>query len=128
MTHSFPTRRSSDLLRNIVDNAAGGHIQPLYGVGGEARLIEYEAKALNGYRGMGPVRVGNEAYEQVQHDAYGQIVLSNVQAFFDQRLLRVAGTADFEALEPLGERAGTSQAQPAAALWERSEEGRGGKR
>src|SRR3546814_1435872 len=61
-----------EYLRNIVDNAAGGHIQPLYGVGGEARLIEYEAKALNGYRGMGPVRVGNEAYEQVQHDAYGQ--------------------------------------------------------
>src|SRR3546814_19793998 len=78
-----------EYLRNIVDNAAGGHIQPLYGVGGEARLIEYEAKALNGYRGMGPVRVGNEAYEQVPHDAYGQIVISNVQAFFDQRLLRV---------------------------------------
>ncbi len=29
-----------DYLRNIVDNAKGGHIQPLYGVGGEARLTE----------------------------------------------------------------------------------------
>src|SRR3546814_11737451 len=66
---------------------------------------------------MGPVRVGNEAYEQVQHDAYGQIVLSNVQAFIDQRLLRVAGTADFEALEPIGERAWKSYDQPDAGIW-----------
>src|SRR3546814_1953305 len=67
---------------------------------------------------MVPLRVGNEAYEQVQHDAYGQIVLSNVQAFFDQRLLRVAGKADFEALEPIGERAWKSYDQPDAGIWE----------
>ncbi|HUG46717.1 MAG TPA: glycoside hydrolase family 15 protein, partial [Sphingomicrobium sp.] len=73
-------------LRNIVDAAKGGHIQPLYGVTGEPRLEERIAPGLAGYRGLGPVRIGNQAYEQVQHDAYGQIVLSNVQAFFDQRL------------------------------------------
>ena len=78
-------------LRNIVDTAKGGHIQPLYGVLGEATLEEREAERLPGYRGMGPVRVGNQAYAQVQHDAYGQIVLSNVQAFFDQRLFRPSG-------------------------------------
>ncbi|MEP7350948.1 MAG: glycoside hydrolase family 15 protein [Sphingorhabdus sp.] len=107
-----------EYLRNIVDNAASGHIQPLYGVGGEATLTEWEAPALSGYRGMGPVRVGNQAYEQVQHDAYGQIILSNVQAFFDQRLLRVAGIEDFEALEPIGERAWNSYDKPDAGLWE----------
>jgi GH15 family glucan-1,4-alpha-glucosidase len=105
-------------LRNIVDNAAGGHIQPLYGVGGEQRLVERIAPALKGYRGMGPVRVGNQAYEQVQHDAYGQIVLSNVQAFFDHRLFRVSGIEDFEALEPIGERAWESFDRPDAGLWE----------
>lgn len=107
-----------EYLRNIVDNAAHGHIQPLYGVGGEATLIEREAGALNGYRGMGPVRVGNQAYEQVQHDAYGQIVLSNAQAFFDHRLLRVGGVEDFRALEPIGERAWEKFDQPDAGLWE----------
>lgn len=105
-------------LRNIVDEARGGHIQPLYGVLGEASLPETTAQALPGYRGMGPVRVGNQAYEQVQHDAYGQIVLCNVQAFFDQRLFRMAGREDFEALERVGERAWQNYDQPDAGLWE----------
>jgi GH15 family glucan-1,4-alpha-glucosidase len=105
-------------LRNIVDQAKGGHIQPLYGVQGESVLIESEAPRLAGYRGMGPVRVGNLAYEQVQHDAYGQIVLSNVQAFFDQRLFRMAGREDFEALARVGERAVELFDKPDAGLWE----------
>ena len=105
-------------LRNIVDAAHGGDIQPLYGVLGEPRLEERIAPALPGYRGMGPVRVGNQAYEQVQHDAYGQIVLCNVQAFFDHRLLRMAGVEDFQALERVGERAWALYDKPDAGLWE----------
>jgi len=105
-------------LRNIVDAARGGHIQPLYGVTGESKLEERIAPDLPGYRGIGPVRVGNQAYSQVQHDAYGQIVLSNVQAFFDQRLFRPSGVKDFQALERVGERAWELHDQPDAGLWE----------
>jgi len=105
-------------LRNIVDAAAGGHIQPLYGVLGEAELEERVAPDLPGYRGMGPVRVGNQAYEQIQHDAYGQIVLCSVHAFFDTRLFRLAGMEDFESLEHVGERAWANYDQPDAGLWE----------
>jgi GH15 family glucan-1,4-alpha-glucosidase len=105
-------------LRNIVDAAKGGHIQPLYAVSGEPKLEEKEAEALAGYRNMGPVRVGNAAFAQVQHDAYGQIVLSNVQAFIDERLLRKANEGDFAALEKVGERAFAMHDQPDAGLWE----------
>lgn len=105
-------------LRNIVDQSHGGMIQPLYGLLGEATLVEEQAERLAGYRGMGPVRRGNQAYEQIQHDAYGQIVLSNVQAFFDERLLRMAGVEDFEALERVGERAWEVYDKPDAGLWE----------
>jgi GH15 family glucan-1,4-alpha-glucosidase len=105
-------------LRNLVDSARGGHIQPLYGVLGEAVLDERAATSLPGYRGMGPVRVGNQAYEQIQHDAYGQIVLSNTHAFVDRRLLRMAGEEDFEALERVGERAWENYDKPDAGLWE----------
>ena len=105
-------------LRNIVDEAKGGHIQPLYGVLGEATLEEGFADGLAGYRGMGPVRVGNQAYEQIQYDAYGQIVLSNTHAFFDQRLFRAPGVEDFGALEDVGELAWKHHDQPDAGLWE----------
>jgi GH15 family glucan-1,4-alpha-glucosidase len=105
-------------LRNIVDESEDGSIQPLYAVSGERELEEGEAEGLAGYRGMGPVRVGNAAYTQVQHDAYGQIILSNAQAFFDERLFRKATREDFASLEKVGERAWETHAEPDAGLWE----------
>ena len=105
-------------LRNLVDAAEDGYIQPVYGVGLEHELTERSDTALAGYQGMGPVRVGNLAYVQQQHDVYGQVVLSSVQAFFDQRLLRPASIDDFHALEAVGDRAFETHDQPDAGLWE----------
>ncbi|RIV84538.1 glycoside hydrolase family 15 protein [Aurantiacibacter zhengii] len=105
-------------LRNIVDSAKGGQIQPLYSVMGVAELNETTASWLAGYRDMGPVRVGNAAYKQVQHDCYGQIVLPTVQGFLDKRLLRMADDRDFESLEQVGEMAWKMHDQPDAGLWE----------
>jgi GH15 family glucan-1,4-alpha-glucosidase len=101
-----------------LDRSKAGHVQPVYGVGLEPVLTEWIAPALNGYRGMGPVRVGNQAHEHLQHDVYGQIVLSTVQAFFDERLFRPATVDDFRALEPIGERAFELHDQPDSSLWE----------
>ena len=105
-------------LRNIVDNARGGQIQPLYSVMGEDELDERLAEHLAGYRGMGPVRIGNAAYTQVQYDCYGQIVLPSAHAFFDRRLLRMADERDFAALEEVGEKAWLTHDKPDAGLWE----------
>lgn len=104
-------------LRNLVDGAEG-HVQPVYGVGLEAALTERLAPSLAGYRGMGPVRIGNQAHEHVQNDVYGQIVLPLVQSFFDERLLRPGDRADFHALERIGERAFAVHDSPDAGLWE----------
>ena len=105
-------------LRNIVDESRGGQIQPLYSVMGVAELNETTASYLAGYRGMGPVRIGNAAYKQIQHDCYGQIVLPTVQGFLDKRLLRIADDKDYEALEQVGETAWQMHDQPDAGLWE----------
>ena len=105
-------------LRNIVDSAKGGQIQPLYSVMGEHELEETFATDLAGYRGMGPVRRGNAAYTQVQHVCYGQIVMPTAQGFFDRRLLRMADERDFEKLEQVGEMAWAMHDQPDAGLWE----------
>lgn len=98
--------------------AKAGHVQPVYGVGLEPVLTEWIAPHLPGYRRMGPVRVGNQAHEHHQHDVYGQIVLSTVQAFFDERLIRPATADDFRSLEPIGERAFEMHDKPDASLWE----------
>jgi len=102
----------------VVDRTKAGHVQPVYGVGLEPVLTEWIAPHLPGYRGIGPVRIGNQAHEHLQHDVYGQIVLSTVQAFFDERLLRPATVEDFKALEPIGERAFELHDKPDASLWE----------
>ena len=104
-------------INNIASMTGGGHVQPLYGIALEERLIERMVD-LPGYRGMGPVRVGNQAYEHFQHDVYGNIVLGASQAFFDKRLLRQPGVDDFERLEVIGERAFAMHDQPDAGLWE----------
>jgi GH15 family glucan-1,4-alpha-glucosidase len=105
-------------LRNLVDDAQGGHVQPVYGVGLEAEIGERVVDSVEGYRGMKPVRVGNQAHEHLQHDVYGQIVLPLVQAFFDERMLRPGTIDDFHALEKVGDRAFAMHDQTDAGLWE----------
>jgi pentatricopeptide repeat protein len=105
-------------LGNIVGQAADGHLQPVYGIALEKRLDEREAPALAGYRGMGPVRVGNQAFEHHQHDVYGNVVLATAQSFFDRRLLRAATEQDFLRLERVGEQAWQVHATPDAGMWE----------
>ena len=105
-------------LRNLVDDAEGGVIQPLYSVSGERELTEWVADGLTGYRGMGPVRIGNAAWHQVQNDAYGQIIIPNIQAFYDRRMMRMANEEDFASLEQVGEMAWKLYDTPDAGLWE----------
>ena len=105
-------------LTNAVVGANGGHVQPLFGIGLERELPERLCENLPGYRGMGPVRVGNQAQEHFQHDVYGNIVLAAAQAFHDKRLLHPAGLAEFERLEAVGEQAVRIFDQPDAGMWE----------
>jgi len=105
-------------IMNIAAEADGDGLKPLYGISGRSLTDETIVTSLSGYQGMGPVRRGNQAYEQVQHDVYGAVVLSATQFFFDQRLIKSGTDAEFERLELLGEHARRSYDQPDAGLWE----------
>jgi len=105
-----------DVMRGA--GVTGGHVQPLYGIGLESVLTERTEPGLAGYRGMGPVRVGNQASEHFQHDVYGNIVLGAAQAFHDHRLFRRANADDFAVLETMGEQAWALHDQPDAGMWE----------
>jgi GH15 family glucan-1,4-alpha-glucosidase len=114
------TRSMEEYIRYIANLVAGEdrELQPVYGIGFETTLAEDEVPSLAGYRGMGPVRRGNLAWLQKQHDVYGSVVLASTQLFFDQRLEHRGDIAMFHRLEPLGERAFALHDQPDAGLWE----------
>ncbi|HEX4804825.1 MAG TPA: glycoside hydrolase family 15 protein [Conexibacter sp.] len=67
----------ADAFRRFIQRSSAGHADELriaYGVGGERRLVETEVPELEGWEGIGPVRVGNQAAKQEQHDVYGELV------------------------------------------------------
>jgi len=115
------TRTMEGYLRFIDRIVAGGGdrgIAPLYSVSGENEVPERTVPSLRGYRGMGPVRVGNHAYLQRQHDVYGAIVLASAHSFFDERLTNLGDAVQFGQLECIGERALAVHDQPDAGPWE----------
>ncbi len=114
------TRTMERYLGYIINVAAGseGHLQPVYRITGRADLDEHIVETLPGYRGMGPVRIGNQAYKQAQNDVYGSAILAATHAFFDRRLASVGNEGLFRRLEVLGERAAQLYATPDAGLWE----------
>ena len=105
-------------ILNVVATNEGRALQPVYGINGRAALEETEIGSLPGYRGMGPVRVGNQAHRQTQHDVYGSAILAATHVFFDQRLVRGGDESLFRRLEKLGARAAAVYDQPDAGLWE----------
>lgn len=114
------TRSMEDYLRYLLNLTTfeSGALQPLYGIGFQSELTEEEVPTLAGYRGMGPVRRGNLAWLQQQHDVYGSVVLAATQLFFDLRLSHPGDAAMFARLEPIGERAYALYETPDAGLWE----------
>ncbi len=105
-------------ISNIVFNTPVREVQPVYGIAGETALEERVVPALDGYRGMGPVRTGNLAYAQRQNDVYGALVLATSQLFFDARLAAPGDRALFTRLEHLGESAAAAYDRPDAGPWE----------
>jgi GH15 family glucan-1,4-alpha-glucosidase len=109
---------SNIVASNVNATKDGGHLQPVFGISQEAQLDESICDSLSGYRGMGPVRLGNSAYTQIQNDGYGSVILASTQSFFDCRLENPGDVSFFEKLERLGQQAIRLWDQPDAGLWE----------
>jgi GH15 family glucan-1,4-alpha-glucosidase len=69
--------QEADDFRRFIERSCAGSaddLQVMFGVGGERRLPELELRRLEGRPGDDPVRVGNRAAEQLQLDAFGNLV------------------------------------------------------
>ena len=113
------TRTMEEYVRYIFNLAVkNDQMAPVYGIHFQDELPEREESTLAGYRGMGPVRVGNEAWRQQQNDIYGSVVLAATQLFCDRRLVKIGDETEFRRLERCGEAAWRLHDQPDAGLWE----------
>lgn len=130
-------RYLSFLLRVAAAND-DAHLVPIYAVDGKSIPDERIAQCLSGYRGMGPVHVGNKASEQAQHDLYGEAVLTAESLFLDSRTTDTRDGANaaypggrpgaeprigrsrelLTRLEAFGEHAARLYEVPDAGLWE----------
>jgi GH15 family glucan-1,4-alpha-glucosidase len=93
-------------------------LKPVYGIVPSRDLTEWIAPDLKGFEGHGPVRIGNAAVDQVQHDAYGSVILSAVPMFFDKRLPRPGGEPLFRLVEKMAKQCAALALEPDAGIWE----------
>ena len=114
------TRTMEDYLGYVTTVAAqlNEPMGPVHSIVPGDQLDEIVAKGLLGFLGMGPVRVGNDAARQVQHDVYGSVVLAVTQMFVDERLPRMGDETLFKRLESIGELAFQTALEPDAGIWE----------
>ncbi|CAN5769080.1 glycoside hydrolase family 15 protein [soil metagenome] len=72
-------READDFFSFIADVSGANNgerhpLQVMYGVGGERTLVEGELDHLSGYDNARPVRIGNGAFDQMQHDIWGSML------------------------------------------------------
>ena len=90
-TRSASTQEARDFMRFILEVCRKDpNLQIMYGIGGEKDLDEKTLDHLDGYGGARPVRIGNGAYDQRQHDVWGALLDS---IYLHEKALRGIGHA-----------------------------------
>jgi len=119
------TRTMEGFVRFIVDIVEGGssrgeadEIAPLFPIAPGTETAEKLIDTLPGYRGYGPVRIGNAAVVQRQNDTYGSMVMTAAQMFWDERLPRHGDMELYRQLCVVGNEAHKVALTPDAGLWE----------
>jgi len=105
-------------VRFLRDVAESGPLQPLYGVGGERDLVEEHLDHLAGFANTRPVRIGNAAYFQQQHDLMGEMVLCLDSLLSDPRVIPGDMTSAMSLVERLVEQAMQLFPLDDTGLWE----------
>jgi alpha,alpha-trehalase len=106
----------------LIDAVTGGDkdqnfdLQIMYGIGGERDLTERTLDHLSGYRGARPVRVGNGAWNQQQHDVWGMI-LDALDVQFRWGAAQIAKPV-WEGLAGLVDTALSRWREPDQGIWE----------
>ncbi len=93
-------------------------LAPLYRIDGRKDLQETELSTWRGFEGHGPVRVGNAACLQRQHDVFGEMVLALFPVFLDDRFSEERSAQTLDLLVRLARKAVKVAGEPDAGIWE----------
>ncbi len=105
-------------LLNVASSAEGYNLAPLYRIDGKSDLAETIVEGWPGFRGNGPVRVGNGAALHHQHDVFGEMVLALAPLFLDARFSDQRSEELFRLVEGLSRQAIAVAGKPDAGIWE----------
>jgi GH15 family glucan-1,4-alpha-glucosidase len=102
----------------LAETVAGGEVQIMYGIDGEKDLTEHTLDHLSGYGGARPVRIGNGAYDQKQHDVWGMLLDSFALHVRRNGLSRQLPRAGWDLLAGYVEQAIDHWHEPDRGIWE----------
>ncbi len=93
------------------------HLQPVYKINGESNIPEEEL-TLKGYLEEGPVRVGNAAFSQKQYDSFGQVILSLLPLYMDERIIHREQLLSLDTIRNLLTQIELRMDEPDSGIWE----------
>lgn len=115
LSHLYEGEKFLHFLRNVAEM---GPLQPLYGIDGNPSAPEEILEHWEGFGGEGPVRIGNAAALQRQHDLMGEVVLCLETLLRDPRLVHEDDQRFFPLVRRLVEEAIERAPQPDTSIWE----------
>ena len=113
--------READEFFSFIADVSGANtdephpLQVMYGVGGERSLVEEQLGHLSGYDNARPVRIGNGAYNQMQHDIWGTMLDS---VYLHAKSREQIPDALWPVLKSQVEEAITHWREPDRGIWE----------
>jgi GH15 family glucan-1,4-alpha-glucosidase len=115
--HQGTAKRFMIFIKNILKNKSDT-FQIMYGIRGERILTEIELSHLAGYKNSSPVRVGNDAYSQIQNDSFGYLmdVIYQYYRYFPGTLDEIEDM--FEVVKNIVKTVMDNWQKPDSGIWE----------
>lgn len=113
--HFDEAERYLHFIYNIASDVS--NLQPVYRINGSGEMEE-KILPLTGYLNSGPVRVGNAANLQRQYDSLGQVILSLLPLYLDERIINKEKIRSLDIISALVAEIKSVMDKPDAGIWE----------
>ena len=107
-----------NFLFDVTCSSPSLDLAPIYRIDGRSDLDEHVLPDWPGFHGQGPVRVGNAAARQRQHDIFGEAALALAPIFLDARFGDEQSEETLDLLERLAMKAVAVAGSPDYGIWE----------